>query len=745
MSITLTARASLIFALICGSAFAATVPVVPNGLSGVVASTKGPEAGVWVIAETHDLPTRLIKIVVTDDAGRYVIPELPKANYKVWVRGYGLVDSKPVQTSLGKKLDLTAVVAPHPRAAAEYYPANYWFSLLKPPATNEFPGTGINGNGIPEVFPTQQSYLAEFMEGCMGCHQIGASVTRTTDTHTLEGWLKRIQRTQNYEHALGKYGIAGSHRMVATLAHLGFGRTTDSLIDWGKRIAEGEVPPAPPRPHGIERNVVLTVWDWANGRFAHDIALTDRRNPQVAANGPIYGSGFFTGTIPVLDPLKNEASEILIPGHNKVHDITASPHTDMLDAQGRVWMGGGTINPESQLPDGSAAAQPAFCTDPSNPYASYFPVAEPSKNTVGRENHGYKAEGQSGSPRTGTVMVYDPKTDKTTVKTVCFLSHHLHFSRKENDTVYFSGDERVIGWVDTKKWDETHGDASKSTGWCPMVVDTNGDGQITPDRTQWNEPQHGAPVATDPKKDSRFEGFPYGIENSPVDDSMWFVRFLPQVPSGVFRFVRGANPPQTCRTEYFEAPRRADGSYAAVGARGVTVDTQGVVWVSYSTGQLGRFDRRLCKSKDTHSGVGQQCPEGWSFLDAPGPKLKGVKEGTADFSYLVWADWFNVSGLGKDTILFPGSNSDSLLALQPGSKDLLTFRVPYPRGFYTRNVEGRIDDPKAGWKGRGLWSTYSLVPVWQQEGGNGPYQGGGSKPVGPELVKFQIRPDPLAF
>src|SRR5215470_12996364 len=121
-----------------------------DDISGVVTSTKGPEGGVWVIAETTELPTKFVKIVVTDDGGRYLLPQLPKANYQVWVRGYGLVDSQPVRTTPGKMLNLKAVVAPDPRAAAEYYPAIYWFSLLNVPDKSEFPGTGQKGNGIPE-------------------------------------------------------------------------------------------------------------------------------------------------------------------------------------------------------------------------------------------------------------------------------------------------------------------------------------------------------------------------------------------------------------------------------------------------------------------------------------------------------------------------------------------------------------------------------------------------------------------
>ena len=99
------------------------IAINTNDIGGVVASEKGPEAGVWVIAETTELPTKFVKIVVTDDRGRYLIPDLPQASYSVWVRGYGLVDSPKVQSTPGKIVNLPAVVAPNPRAATEYYPA----------------------------------------------------------------------------------------------------------------------------------------------------------------------------------------------------------------------------------------------------------------------------------------------------------------------------------------------------------------------------------------------------------------------------------------------------------------------------------------------------------------------------------------------------------------------------------------------------------------------------------------------
>ena len=133
----------------------ATVAVDPDDIGGVVTGARGPEAGVWVIAETRDTPTRLIKSVVTDDRGRYLIPDLPKANYEVWVRGYGLVDSPKVKSAPGKQLNLTAVAAPGPGAAAQYYPAQYWFALLELPRANEFPGTGDGGNGIATAMRSQ--------------------------------------------------------------------------------------------------------------------------------------------------------------------------------------------------------------------------------------------------------------------------------------------------------------------------------------------------------------------------------------------------------------------------------------------------------------------------------------------------------------------------------------------------------------------------------------------------------------
>ena len=128
-----------------------------DDIAGVVTGAGGPEAGVWVIAETSDLPTKFAKIVVTDDQGRYVVPDLPPAKYDVWVRGYGLVDSPKQRAEPGATLALRATSAPDPRAAAEYYPAGYWYSLLKVPARASSPAPAGRGTGSTRSSRTRRT------------------------------------------------------------------------------------------------------------------------------------------------------------------------------------------------------------------------------------------------------------------------------------------------------------------------------------------------------------------------------------------------------------------------------------------------------------------------------------------------------------------------------------------------------------------------------------------------------------
>src|SRR5262245_49859617 len=159
----------------------AAVAVDKDDIGGVVTGPRGAEAGVWVIAETRSLPTRFIRIVATDDEGRFLVPDLPDAEYDVWTRGYGLVDSQKIKARPGQTLALTATAAPNKRAAANYYPALYWFALLQVPSKSDFPGTGEEGNGISPAIKSQAEYIRSIVntDGCTGCHQIGGAATRT--------------------------------------------------------------------------------------------------------------------------------------------------------------------------------------------------------------------------------------------------------------------------------------------------------------------------------------------------------------------------------------------------------------------------------------------------------------------------------------------------------------------------------------------------------------------------------------
>src|SRR3984957_563991 len=330
--------------------------VKSNEIGGVVASSKGPEAGVWVIAETTDLPTKYVKIVVTDDQGRYLIPELPKANYKVWVRGYGLVDSNAVQSAPGKTVDLKASVAPDAKAAAQYYPSNYWYALLQLPPKSDFPGTGATGNGISPNVKDQAEWIDNAkVNSCEACHQLGDKATREIpaslghfDSSTA-AWARRISSAQaGVEMNTFLTRWYGRHRAIAMFA------------DWTDRIAAGEYPTeAPPRPDGVERNIVVTEWDWGTPKeYFHDLMGTDRRNPTVNANGLLYGMHEEANDLlTYLDPIHNTTGEIPIPvtegtpyaaqqdmsdpspywGDEKIWTSKANAHSNEMDSKGRLW------------------------------------------------------------------------------------------------------------------------------------------------------------------------------------------------------------------------------------------------------------------------------------------------------------------------------------------------------------------------------------------------------------------------
>jgi len=686
------------------------VRIDADDIGGVVTSAKGPEAGVWVIAETTDLPTRLIKTVVTDDRGRYVVPDLPKANYSVWSRGYGLVDSPKVQSAPGKVVNLTAVIAPDARAAAEYYPANYWYALLNMPEKKEFPGTGPNGNGINEAMRSQAMWINNVKTStCTPCHQMGNKATREIpkslgvfDSST-DAWDRRLRS-----------GIDGGAGMYLNLNRFGKQRVLSTFADWTDRIAAGEYPrEAPPRPQGVERNLVITQWDWADQReYFHDAVASDKRNPTVNANGPVFGvhenssdhmsifdpvqNAFTQVTIPVLDPkLQPDATKIGAPsvywGEEAYWSSRVVAHSNVLDQKGRAWNTSRTRPP----------ANPDFCKEgSSHPSAKHFPL-----NTSGRQ-----------------YTVYDPKTKQFSIVNTCFGTFHLNFAHDADNTIW-SGQGGVVGWVNTKILDETK-DEQKAQGWAPIILDTNGNGK----QDAWVDPDQ--PV--DPTKDKRLDASFYGISVSPVDGSVWGT--VNAFPGAVVRVVPGPNPPTTTLAEIYNVPwGQVQGS--GYTPRGMDVDGNGVFWTVMASGHFASFDRRKCKAPlNGPKATGQHCPEGWSFNAVPGPNFKGNAESAAaDSNYYAWVDKYDTLGLGKNTPIATGNLSDALLFMRDGK--WVIGRVPYPMGFFVKQVDGRIDDPKAGWKGKGLWTTYANRTPWHLETGKGSHG---------KIVKFQARPDPLA-
>jgi hypothetical protein len=697
--------ATLVAAGACAMQTGSQVSIGDSDLGGTVTGPNGPEAGVWVIAETADLPTRYAKMVVTDERGRYVLPGLPKAAYEVWVRGYGLVDSPKVRAEPGRLLDLTAVAAPNEAAAAQYYPAIYWYSMLEIPPASDFGGN----TRIPKE-RTQADWLKQMKNiGCIGCHQLGQASTRTIPAafargaSSEEAWVRRLQSGQSGEQMTTQ--LAGNFAAVPYRYY----------AQWTDRIAKGELPFArPQRPQGVERNVVVTSWEWSTEKhYLHDLIASDRRNPTVNGYGPVYGSPeYSTDNMPILDPKSAKVTtfrmpvadpgmpEALGPGHaaslrplapsaywgeEKLWDTRANNHNAMFDKRGRVWLAA-TVRDRPN---------PAFCRKGSDhPSAKAFPLEASSRQ----------------------VAMLDPKTMKYTFIDTCFGTHHPQFGYDPDDTLWLSGTGQVAGWVNTRIFEQT-GDAARSQGWSPFILDINGNGR----RDEYVEP--GQPI--DAAKDQRIipGSGPYAVMPSPVDGSIWYTVGVFGGQAGFLRF-----DPKTQLSEVFHVPM------PAFGIRGGDIDKDGVAWGSGSSGHLISFDRRKCKAPlNGPQATGNHCPEGWAFYQYPGPGFRGLGENSAESSYYTWVDQHNTLGLGENVPMSTANLNDGFVALKDGKMILL--RIPYPLGFYAKGFDGRIDDPNAGWKGRGLWSTSGDRTPWLMEGGKG------SKP---RAVHIQLRPDPLA-
>jgi hypothetical protein len=542
--------------------------------------------------------------------------------------------------------------------------------------------------------------------GCFTCHALGNKATREipkifSDMKPEDAWARRIMSGQ------------AMTNMATSIGRIDTGRALKLFADWTDRIAAGELPAGKPqRPQGQERNVVITQWDFAEPtHYLHDVISTDKRKPTVNANGPIYGTPEnSTDFVPILDPVNHKASLVKMPvrdpktptskddpmspspywGEQVLWDSQTSMHNPMLDEKGQVWF-------TSRV---GAAANPDFCKKGSeHPSAKVFPVDTSTRH----------------------LSMLDPKTGKITLIRTCFPTHHLVFAEDANNTLWTSAGgpgSGVLGWLDRKVFEET-GDEAKAQGWTPIVIDTNGNGK----RDAYVEPNQ----AVDPTKDKRIVGALYGIGVNPQDGTVW--GSVLTYPGYIIRVDPGSNPSETALAEIYEPPM------PGYGPRGFDIDRNGIAWVPLASGHMGRFDRSKCKVlRGPETATGKHCPEGWTLIPFPGPQLQNVTDtGSAEASYYTWVDQFDTFGLGRNVAWATGNANESLMALV-GDK-WLNFVVPYPLGFYAKWMDGRIDDPNAGWKGKGVWATYGTRTPFHLETGKG---------TRPKVVKFQLRPDPLA-
>ena len=641
-------------------------------IEGTVTSGDGkPEAGVWVVAETDSLPTKYRKIVVTNDDGKFLLPEMPEADYQVWARGYGLLDTEKADAQTGDSVELSAEVA-SPQEAAKIYPSNYFLSMFEPPDKSA-------------------DWMTDFKLTCMLCHQFGSVATRAGATPEF------------FEKGLKKSNV-----MNAGVERLGGDKFIAALADWGKRIKGGEVPKeTPPRPEGIERNLVVTQWEFGdNFTYAHDEIATDKRTPTLNADGPVWAVDLANDRLFGVAPTTHEVEEHKFPTRDGFdtpwcdqtfqtaaalegsetpiksgfgslgcpapggttafegkYDNPANPHNPMMDDQGRIWA-------TSQIRREWADDAPEWCKD----------------DPVIRDNSHHRQ-----------LSVFDPKTDEFHLIDSCVGSHHLQFA--EDGVLYYSGDSYALGWFDPSKWDPAKPETvEQASGYSEVKVDSDGDGTA----------------------DMPFPGFNYGIITSP-DGTVWTAS--PGAPGHIMRF-----DPETKTHEVYKPPAPISGP------RGIDVDKDGVIWTATGgSGHMASFDRRLCKQT---WGDGSQCAEGWKSWEVPGPAAqveageKNVRK--ADLHYYVWVDQHNTFGLGEDVVIANGTDSDSLIAFNPATEEFTRVRIPYPLNTYTRGLDGRIDDPDAGWKGRGLWFSNGGDPIFHAETGVS-YMG-----------HVQLRDDPLA-
>ena len=545
---------------------------------------------------------------------------------------------------------------------------------------------------------SQAVWIDSIKNSCQSCHALGSQNIRHPHVKELgqfktseDMWERRVQSGQ------------AMTNMALTLGRMGPPRAYKMFADWTDRIAAGELPfDKPERPKGVERNIVITSWAWGKkGEYLHDEVSTDKRNPTVNAYGKIYGSPEESSDdVPVLDPVKNIASYIKEPfrdpetpsaaddpmgpsvfwGDEPIWDGHTSIHNPMMDEKGRLWLTARirkAPNP-GELQGRIGPSLGAGCT--AQRVGPSGVVLRSEDRKVDDDRYVFRHASPS-------VLASDSK---------------LWFSQGQP----YSG---VVGWLDVKKFEET-GDAMKSQGWTPIVANVSGTGK--------REAFVAADKPIEPGKDKAVKAAFYGIMPSVKGDVIWGQTMGPgftriDQPAYLVRMIPGSDPTHTAVSEIFQSP---PGTY---GSRGVDIDSKGVAWTVLSSGQMASFDRTKCKEKlkgrmqrparsATRAGRCTGCPDRSS-------RTVNDPKGSANHAYYMWVDVHNTLGLGNDVPIAMANGSESLLALVNGK--FVDIRMPYPLGFFAKNTDGRIDDPKAGWKGRGVWTTTGTRAYFHSENG----------------------------
>ena len=401
----------------------------------------------------------------------------------------------------------------------------YWFSMLKVPAASEFPLGPVQ---------SQPQWLNTIKQGaCQSCHALGTPGMRKVPELFMK--MGNGSSHEAWRHRL-RSGSA-QNLMARDISRLDGERAIANFADWTNRIEKGELPfDRPRRPEGLERNLVITMWDYLRPEFyLHDVVSTDRRNPRVNPNGAVYGSPEdSTDIVPVVDPRTHRAIELPHPVRDPATpSVRGNPygvsayfgdkpywegrtlnHNPMMDERGRTWFTS-RISPDPN---------PDWCKAGSDhPSAKAFPL------NGGANRH---------------LSYFDPFTNSWTLIRTCFPTHHLNFTQ---DNVLWTSPgvvgPGVIGWFDAKVFEATK-DERRSQGWTPFILDTNGDGK------RGEYVAHDQPL--DPKKDKQVMVNHYSVAVTPSDGSIWAT--VLGYPGAVIRVVPGADPTNTALTELYEPP-----------------------------------------------------------------------------------------------------------------------------------------------------------------------------------------------